>query len=68
MDGELEFPANPDLERADDRDVKTDAVQDGAFEGRSVGASRYRMERRSSYCAETAWVWQRARFVCSLPQ
>ena len=23
-----------------------------------------RFGRASSYCAETAWVWQRARFVC----
>lgn len=28
-------------------------------------ASGFRFERRSSYCAETAWVWQRARFVCA---
>ena len=34
---------------------------------RALGGSGFRFERRSSYCAETAWVWQRARFVCAKP-
>jgi hypothetical protein len=36
--------------------------------GAPLIGSRFRFERRSSYCAETAWVWQRARFLCEKPQ
>jgi hypothetical protein len=26
------------------------------------------MERRAGYCADTAWAWQRARFLCAKPE
>lgn len=68
MNGDLEFPVNKDGERSTNRDAKSEAAQDGLLESRSIGTARYRMERRSSYCAETAWVWQRARFLCAQPQ
>lgn len=29
----------------------------------------FRLGRSSrSYCADTAWIWQRARFLCSTPE
>lgn len=68
MNGELEFPVSSDVEQPDSGNVIGGAAHDGAFESRSLAGSRYRMERRSSYCAETAWVWQRARFLCAKPQ
>jgi hypothetical protein len=27
-----------------------------------------RFRRSTSYCSDTAWVWQRARFVCAQPE
>jgi hypothetical protein len=27
-----------------------------------------RFRRSTSYCSDTAWVWQRARFVCAKPE
>jgi hypothetical protein len=46
----------------------SDAVAQAAVEFTSLrndGSPRTRPGRRSGYCAETAWVWQRARFLCA---
>jgi hypothetical protein len=48
-----------------------DAVARAAVEFallRNDGSPRARPGRRSGYCAETAWVWQRARFLCAKPE
>jgi hypothetical protein len=39
------------------------------IESVSAGLPRApRAVRARSYCAETAWVWQRARLICAVPE
>ena len=43
------------------------AVQSSSL--RAGGRSRHAwLGRRSGYCAETAWVWQRARLIIAKPE
>jgi hypothetical protein len=68
MNNEPEFLVNLQAESLVAADAAHDAapaVRPGASSTRTSG---FRFERRSSYCAETAWVWQRARFVCAKQQ
>jgi hypothetical protein len=59
---------------ADISEVSEPRLSDGsppdrAMPGRAdlpVWFTRFR--RSTSYCSDTAWVWQRARFVCARPE
>ena len=68
MKNESELLANQPAEllNASERAADVSGAEPAA--ARILGASRFRFERRSSYCAETSWVWQRARFICAKPQ
>jgi hypothetical protein len=68
MNNESEILAKQPAESLGAGDRVGDASAAEPAAARMLRASRFRFERRSSYCAETAWVWQRARFICAKPQ
>lgn len=54
-------------------EVFPDAAQRAAVSAPSLGTARYSPSFRygrsaRSYCADTAWIWERARFLCSTPE
>jgi hypothetical protein len=68
INDEQKLSAIGEVDRAGDSDLVPGMADVAEHRLRPSGALRYRLERRSSYCAETAWVWQRARFLCADPQ